>query len=103
VPGVVVFSKVVWDTLKPQDRLIIRDAARQSVAYQRELLDAYEASAGEKMKKAGAEIISVDPKSFEAALSPVHNELLTSPDLQKLADRIHPPSVADMPDSHRTK
>jgi tripartite ATP-independent transporter DctP family solute receptor len=103
VPGVVIFSQLVWDTLTPQDHLIIRDAARQSAAYESQQLDAYEASAREKVGRAGAEIIDVDTKPFEAALLPVRNELLTNADLQKLADRIHPPSIANMPEQRPAK
>ncbi|HTR84019.1 MAG TPA: TRAP transporter substrate-binding protein DctP [Reyranella sp.] len=102
-PGVVVFSKAVWDTLTPQDHLIIRDAARTSAAYVSSQLDAYEAMAIEKARQAGAEIVDVDVGSFEAALSSVGSDLLTNADLKKFADRIRPPSIANMPDQQPAK
>ena len=42
VPEVLVMSKVVWDKLTPEDQAIFKQAAKDSVAKQRELWDAKE-------------------------------------------------------------
>ena len=42
-PEVLVFSKVIWDTLTPEDQAMIRKAAKDSVPYMRKLWDEREA------------------------------------------------------------
>ncbi|MBV8394236.1 MAG: TRAP transporter substrate-binding protein DctP, partial [Alphaproteobacteria bacterium] len=41
-PNILVLSKLVWDKLTPSDQRLIRDAARESVAFQHERLEAFE-------------------------------------------------------------
>ena len=44
-PEVLVFSKVIWDTLEPEDQEMIRKAAKESVPHMRKLWDEREAKA----------------------------------------------------------
>lgn len=97
-PGVLVFSKKVWDGLSAADQRIIRDAARESVGYERDRLDAFEVEARRKAETAGAQVIEdIDRKSFADMLAPLEGTLLPDPAQQRLIGRIRAPSVAVAP------
>jgi len=88
-PGVVVFSKIVWDQLPQTDRAIIRAAAKESVAHMRASSDASELAARQQAEQAGVEVIDdVDRNSFAAALTPLHATLVSDPKLQDMVRRI---------------
>ena len=89
VPGVVIFSKKVWDGLSKEDQTIIRAAARESVPYMRKLWDEYEVSARKTVEEAGAQVITdVDNKSFSDVLTPFYAQATTNPNLQDTMKRI---------------
>jgi tripartite ATP-independent transporter DctP family solute receptor len=89
VPGVLVFSKTVWDQLSREDRTLLRTAARESVAFERQRLDAFEAEARRTAEANGAEFVTeVDRASFAAALRPHWQQILPAPDAQGLVRRI---------------
>jgi len=88
-PGVVVFSKIVWDQLPQTDRAIIRAAAKESVVRMRASFDASELAARQQAEQAGVEVIDdVDRNSFAAALTPLHATLVSDPKLQDMVRRI---------------
>jgi len=88
-PGVLVFSKMVWDQLPQTDRAIIRAAAKESVARMRASFDASELAARHQAEQAGVEVIDdVDRNSFAAALTPLHSTLIRDPKLQDMVRRI---------------
>lgn len=88
-PAVLIFSKRVWDDLSREDQVLIRAAAKDSVARMRKLWDEYEVSARKTVETAGGEIISdVDRKSFADALMPLYPTLLESPKLSDMVRRI---------------
>jgi tripartite ATP-independent transporter DctP family solute receptor len=88
-PGVVVFSKIVWEQLPQTDRAIIRAAAKESVARMRASFDASELAARQQAEQAGVEVIDdVDRSSFAAALTPLHSTLVSDPKLQDMVRRI---------------
>jgi tripartite ATP-independent transporter DctP family solute receptor len=55
VPEVLVMSKQRWDGLSEEDQAIIREAAQESVARQRELWEAREAESEAHVREAGAD------------------------------------------------
>ena len=72
LPEVLVVSKVVWDKLSKEDQEIIRQAAMDSIAYQREEWAKYEKEAEEAVRAGGATITEVnDPKPWRDAVKPV--------------------------------
>jgi tripartite ATP-independent transporter DctP family solute receptor len=88
-PGVVIFSKRVWDDLSMEDQTIIRGAAKDSVAYMRKLWDESEAAAHTIAEAAGVDIITdVDRKSFSDALVPLYPTVLDSPKARAMVSRI---------------
>jgi tripartite ATP-independent transporter DctP family solute receptor len=89
VPEVLVMSKQRWDSLSPEDQAIIRDAARESVAHQRELWEAREKVSEEHVIAAGAQIVrGIDKAPFQAAMVPVYERHATSDELRSLIERI---------------
>jgi tripartite ATP-independent transporter DctP family solute receptor len=72
VPEILVLSRKTWDTLSKDDQALVKKVGREAQAEERELWNKYEASAMEKAKTAGNEIIDVaDKKPFQDAVKPV--------------------------------
>jgi tripartite ATP-independent transporter DctP family solute receptor len=83
-PEMLLMSKVVWDKLPKADQDMIRAAAKESVAVQRKAWDEQEAKSLANVKAQGAQIIEVDKASFQAAMGPVYEKFMTSPDQKRL-------------------
>ncbi len=76
-PGVLVFSRLIWDTLSKEDQTTIRTAAKESVPYMRKLWDASEIPTRTLVEAGGAQIIGdVDRQSFADALVPLYSVLV---------------------------
>jgi TRAP-type C4-dicarboxylate transport system substrate-binding protein len=89
VPEVLVMSKASWDKLSPEDQEIVRQAAKDSVPYMRELWAETEAASEEKVREAGVEIVEeIDKQPFVDAMGPVYEKYVATPELQELVDRI---------------
>jgi len=88
VPEVLVVSKVVWDGLSAEDQAAMREAAKESVAIQRELWAAKEVESKAKVEALGATINAVDKQPFIDAMKPVYEKYVTDPALQDLVARI---------------
>jgi TRAP-type C4-dicarboxylate transport system substrate-binding protein len=87
-PEMLLFSKRVWDTLKPADQQLLRQAAKESVPYMRKLWDAREEKSLAAIKAAGTQVLEVDKASFSQAMAPVYARFLKDPKLQDLVKRI---------------
>lgn len=87
-PDALFVSKRVWDKLKPEQQAQLREAARASVAVQRERWDAQEAKALATVRAAGAEIVDTDREAFRRAVQPVIARFVSTPELQKLVQAI---------------
>lgn len=88
-PELLVFSKVVWDTLSAEDQAIIRAAAKESVPYMRQLWDEREAKSRAAVEAGGAVITSdIDRQSFIDAAKPVYDKFAADPALQELVNQI---------------
>jgi tripartite ATP-independent transporter DctP family solute receptor len=88
-PEILVFSKVLWNKLTPEEQAIIRKAAKDSVPYMRTLWDERESSAKKAVVAAGTTIIDdVDKAAFKALMTPVYDKFLSTPELKDLARQI---------------
>jgi tripartite ATP-independent transporter DctP family solute receptor len=87
-PEMLLFSKRTWDTLNAEDQKAIRQAAKESVPYMRKLWDEREEKSLAIVKAGGAEIITVDKASFQAAMKPVYDKFITDAKLKSLVKRI---------------
>ena len=87
-PEVFVMSKQSWDRLSPQDQALVRQSAKDSVPYMRELWDAQVASSQTVIAAAGVEVNEVDPAPFTAKMTAMWDEFITTPDQRRLVDAI---------------
>jgi tripartite ATP-independent transporter DctP family solute receptor len=87
-PEVLVMSKLVWDKLPKAEQDMVRKAAKDSVAFQRKAWDDQEAKSLANVKAAGAQIVDVDKKSFQAVMGPVYDKFMTTPDMKRLVKAI---------------
>lgn len=93
-PSVLLFSRLVWETLSPEDRTIIRTSARESVAFYRQLWDESEASARRTAEAAGVLTVSdIDYEGFAAALVPFHATAVPTARLAAMIERIKAEAV----------
>jgi tripartite ATP-independent transporter DctP family solute receptor len=84
-PEILVMSKAVYDKLPAAEQAMIRAAAKESVPFERQKWDEQEAKSLAAVKAGGAEIVTdVDKKSFQAAMAPVYDKFMTTPDMKRL-------------------
>lgn len=83
-PEILVMSKLVWDKLPKAEQDMVRAAAKASVKFERQKWDEQEAKSLANVKAAGAEIVEVDKKSFQAVMQPVYDKFMTTPDMKRL-------------------
>ncbi|TJY41315.1 TRAP transporter substrate-binding protein [Cohnella pontilimi] len=72
VPEVLLISKLAWDKLNPEDQQLIKQAALDSVATQREEWSKFEKDAEAKVRESGVNIVEVsDLKPWQDAVKPM--------------------------------
>ncbi|MCR4426100.1 MAG: TRAP transporter substrate-binding protein [Firmicutes bacterium] len=72
IPEVILFSKRIWDTLPPADQALIRQAALDSTAFQREAWKKFEDEALAKVKASGCTITEVNISEFQKAVESMY-------------------------------
>lgn len=87
-PEVFVMSKRRWDTLSASDQSLIRQAAKQSVAYMRDLWDAQVAKSKAIIMKSGVEVNEIEPAPFAERMRGMWAEFLTTPQQRDLVKQI---------------
>jgi tripartite ATP-independent transporter DctP family solute receptor len=87
-PEMLLMSKAVYDKLPKADQDMIRAAAKESVAFQRQKWDEQETKSLAVVKAGGAQIVEVDKSSFQAVMGPVYDKFMTTPDLKRLVKTI---------------
>jgi tripartite ATP-independent transporter DctP family solute receptor len=84
LPEVFVMNKAAFDKLTPEDQEIFRQAAKDSVAKQRELWAAKVAESRKIVEAAGAQITTPEKQGFIDAMKPVYEKHVTDEVLKKL-------------------
>jgi tripartite ATP-independent transporter DctP family solute receptor len=87
-PEVLVMSKASYDKLSPEDQAAVKTAAKASVAKMRELWEARETVAEEKVRAAGVEVNEVDKAPFVEAMKPIYEKYAGEPKLADMVERI---------------
>jgi len=67
---------------------MIRSAAKESVAIQRQKWDEQETKSLAVVKAGGAQIVEVDKASFQSVMGPVYDKFMVTPDLKRLVKTI---------------
>lgn len=87
VPEITIASKLTMDRLSPEDREIIQQAARDSMAFQIQAWAEYEGVARQAIEANGNEIYELtDNSAFQTAMQPLYDKL--SPELRQVVERI---------------
>jgi tripartite ATP-independent transporter DctP family solute receptor len=87
VPEILVASKISFEKLTPEQQKIVKQAALDSVDYQKKLWADFEKESESKVVAAGNTITRLkDNSAFQAIVQPMYNEL--SADLQKVVKEI---------------
>ncbi|MFO1163363.1 MAG: TRAP transporter substrate-binding protein [Reyranellaceae bacterium] len=88
-PGVLVFSKRVWDELSTEDQGALRGAAKDSVRTLRRLQDDAEASSRSMVEASGIDIVGdIDKKSFVDAMLPLYPLALENARVRSMVSRV---------------
>ncbi|PWC32701.1 C4-dicarboxylate ABC transporter [Azospirillum sp. TSO35-2] len=87
-PDVLLMSKKTYDSFTPEEKALVRKAAKDSVPHMRKLWEEMEVSSRSIVEKAGVEVITIDKAPFQAAMKPVYDQFLTDPKLKDLLVRI---------------
>lgn len=87
-PEMLIMSKVVWDKLPPAEQAMVRAAAKESVAFQRQKWDEQEAKSLANVKAGGAQIAEVDKAAFQSVMGPVYEKFMTTPDMKRLVKAV---------------
>jgi TRAP-type C4-dicarboxylate transport system substrate-binding protein len=88
-PEILVMSLRAWQSLSDDDRMIFRDAARQSSKFMRQLWSGLEEKSRQQARAAGNLIIEVDRKPFADAMASVYSKpIAESVEQQHLIERI---------------
>lgn len=74
IPEVVLLSKKTWLKLTDSDREIILTAAKESVAYQRELWSKFEIASRRQLEEAGCKFNEVDGEAFRVGLESFYHK-----------------------------
>jgi len=81
-PDVLIMSLRTWENLSPEDQVLVKDAARQSVSVMRSLWDERVENAKTALLESGGEILSdIDSEPFRALMGPVYEQFVT-PELE---------------------
>jgi len=87
-PEVLVMSAAAWNELSPEDRTLVKRAARASVPYMRRLWDARVAEARETILASSVKVNEVETEPFATLMRPVWDEFVTTPQQASLVERI---------------
>ena len=88
VPEAFVMAKSSWDKLTPEDQEIFKQAAKDSVAKQRELWAAKAAESRAKVEAAGSQITTPDKQPFIDAMAPVYEKHVKDEKLKAMVEAI---------------
>jgi TRAP-type C4-dicarboxylate transport system substrate-binding protein len=88
-PEVLVMSKRAWESLSDEDKVIFREAARESNRFMRLRWSALEEQSRQQALAEGNVIITDFPRqSFEEAMSSIYAKAMSDPALARLVERI---------------
>jgi TRAP-type C4-dicarboxylate transport system substrate-binding protein len=94
-PSILIVSQGAWRSLSAQDQALLREAARQSQAVQRALMERYEAEAEARALRSGARLSrDFDRPALKRAFAPLYPLVVREPAqiawLRRLADAAEP-------------
>ncbi|SCB60392.1 tripartite ATP-independent transporter solute receptor, DctP family [Rhizobium aethiopicum] len=88
LPEVFVMNKAAFDKLTPEDQELFKQAAKDSVAKQRELWAAKVAESRANVEKLGAQITTPEKQGFIDAMAPVYEKHVKDDVLKKMVEDV---------------
>jgi len=88
LPEVFVMNKAAFDKLTPEDQEIFKQAAKESIAKQRELWAAAVTKSRAAVEALGAQITTPEKQGFIDAMAPVYEKHITDPVLKKMVEDV---------------
>ncbi|QKK17709.1 TRAP transporter substrate-binding protein [Rhizobium indicum] len=88
LPEVFVMNKAAFDKLTPEDQAVFKQAAKDSVAKQRELWSAKVTESRANVEKLGAQISTPDKQGFIDAMAPVYEKHVKDDVLKKMVEDV---------------
>ncbi|MGO7907238.1 TRAP transporter substrate-binding protein [Rhizobium leguminosarum] len=88
LPEVFVMNKAAFDKLTPEDQAVFKQAAKDSVAKQRELWSAKVTESRTNVEKLGAQISTPDKQGFIDAMAPVYEKHVKDDVLKKMVENV---------------
>lgn len=88
VPDMLFASQLTWERLNDDEKQILRDAARESAIYQRDLWQESTNEAMEAVQEAGIEIVYPDKEPFREKLQPIYDEYEQDEEMSSYIQRI---------------
>jgi tripartite ATP-independent transporter DctP family solute receptor len=88
LPEVFVMNKAAFDKLTPEDQEIFKQAAKDSIAKQRELWTAAVGKSRAAVEALGAQITTPEKQGFIDAMAPVYEKHITDPVLKKMVEDV---------------
>lgn len=74
IPDLLIFSEQIWESLSPQIQSWLKQAAEESVVYQRKIWADYEAECIEKLEKEGVTVYTPEKMEFQKAVEPMYRQ-----------------------------
>lgn len=77
-PDVLIMSLRTWESFSPEDQVLVKEAARQSVGVMRSLWDARVEESKKTLIESGGEILTdIDTDPFRDLMGPIYDEFVT--------------------------
>ncbi|MEL7624507.1 MAG: TRAP transporter substrate-binding protein [Clostridiales bacterium] len=76
-PAIIMISQNAYDKLSPEHQVIVKEAAREAAAFERNFIYELESGAIDEMSALGVDIVKpedIDIESFRAAAAPIHQK-----------------------------
>ena len=88
LPDELLISTVIWNKLSEQEQKWVKEAAMESLEYEKKIWHEAEMEALREIQKAGVEIIRPEKESFRKLVQPMYEEFEQNPEMKRLIKAI---------------
>ena len=88
LPDELLISTLIWDDLSEEEQRWVKEAADESLAFEKEIWHEAEMEALTEIKKAGVEVITPDKEPFRNRVKSMYEEFSQNPEMKKLIEQI---------------
>ncbi len=88
LPDELLISTLVWNKLSPQEQKWVKEAAMESLEFQKKIWQEAELEALSEVQKAGVIVTTPDKESFSELVKPMYKEFSKDPEIKELIEAI---------------